>query len=88
MFILFLNFFLLLILARAIRLVDEHGHEVHDRFYRTGSVIDITCQISVIYLSILPSGLFDRKIDYYHKKLVWLKDGKLLPNNEINLKFK
>lgn len=36
-------------------MVDEHGHEVHDRYYKTGSEIDLTCQVAITYLSALPT---------------------------------
>lgn len=39
----------------AVRVVDEHGHEVHDRYYKTGSEIDLTCQVAITYLSALPT---------------------------------
>lgn len=41
--------------APAIRVVDEHGHEVHDRYYKMGSAIDLTCQVAVSFLSVLPT---------------------------------
>ncbi|XP_055676849.1 uncharacterized protein LOC129786070 isoform X2 [Lutzomyia longipalpis] len=43
------------VLAPAIRVVDEHGHEVHDRYYKMGSAIDLTCQVAVSFLSVLPT---------------------------------
>lgn len=42
-------------LAPAIRVVDEHGHEVHDRYYKMGSAIDLTCQIATTFLAVQPS---------------------------------
>ncbi|KAJ9600312.1 hypothetical protein L9F63_009388, partial [Diploptera punctata] len=28
-----------------LRVVDEHGHSVHDRYYKTGSTIELTCRV-------------------------------------------
>lgn len=41
--------------APAIRVVDEHGHAVHDRYYKMGSAIDLTCQIATTFLAVQPS---------------------------------
>lgn len=35
--------------------MDEHGHEVHDRYYKMGSAIDLTCQIATSFLAVQPS---------------------------------
>jgi hypothetical protein len=40
--------------APAIRLVDEMGHEVTDRYYKLGSSVDITCQVALSFLNTLP----------------------------------
>lgn len=40
--------------APAIRVVDEMGHDVNDRYYKLGSLIDISCQVAVSYLATLP----------------------------------
>lgn len=40
--------------APAIRLVDEMGHEVSDRYYKLGSSVDITCQVALTFLNTLP----------------------------------
>lgn len=42
------------ITAAAIRVVDEHGHEVYDRYYKVGSLIDLTCQVATSYLQTQP----------------------------------
>uniref|UniRef100_A0A336KZ36 CSON013583 protein n=1 Tax=Culicoides sonorensis TaxID=179676 RepID=A0A336KZ36_CULSO len=44
----------LTVLAPAIRVVDEMGHDVNDRYYKLGSLIDISCQVAVSYLATLP----------------------------------
>lgn len=31
------------------------GHDVNDRYYKLGSLVDITCQVAVSYLATLPS---------------------------------
>lgn len=36
-------------------MVDEHGHEVHDRYYKMGSAIELTCQIATTFLAVQPS---------------------------------
>lgn len=36
--------------APAIRVIDEQGHEVHDRYYKIGSTIDLTCQVATSFL--------------------------------------
>lgn len=41
--------------APAIRLVDEMGHEVSDRYYKLGSSVDITCQVALSFLNTIPS---------------------------------
>ncbi|CRK98027.1 CLUMA_CG011396, isoform A [Clunio marinus] len=45
----------LTVLAPAIRLVDEMGHEVSDRYYKLGSSVDITCQVALSFLNTIPS---------------------------------
>ena len=42
--------------APAIRLVDEMGHEVSDRYYKLGSSVDITCQVALSFLNTIPSS--------------------------------
>jgi hypothetical protein len=42
--------------APAIRLVDEMGHEVSDRYYKLGSGVDITCQVALTFLNTIPSS--------------------------------
>lgn len=41
---------MLYISAPAIRVIDEQGHEVHDRYYKIGSTIDLTCQVATSFL--------------------------------------
>lgn len=41
--------------APAIRLVDEMGHEVSDRYYKLGSSVDVTCQVALSFLNTIPS---------------------------------
>lgn len=31
-------------------MIDEQGHEVHDRYYKIGSTIDLSCQVATSYL--------------------------------------
>lgn len=38
------------LIAPALRVVDEQGYEVHDRYYKIGSTIDLTCQVATSYL--------------------------------------
>ncbi|XP_063709333.1 uncharacterized protein LOC134837871 [Culicoides brevitarsis] len=51
----------LTVLAPAIRVVDEMGHDVNDRYYKLGSLIDISCQVAVSYLATLPPAPSDNK---------------------------
>jgi hypothetical protein len=43
-------------LEPAVRLVDELGHAVSDRYYKLGSSVDITCQVALSFLNTLPSS--------------------------------
>lgn len=43
--------------APALRVVDEQGYEVHDRYYKIGSTIDLTCQIATSYLMNHSAGI-------------------------------
>lgn len=36
--------------APAIRVIDEKGHEVRDRYYKIGSTIELSCQVATSYL--------------------------------------
>ncbi|CAG9803862.1 unnamed protein product [Chironomus riparius] len=45
----------LTVLARAIRLIDEMGHEISDRYYKLGSSLDMTCQVALSFLNTLSS---------------------------------
>lgn len=31
--------------------MDEQGNEVHDRYYKTGSTIDLTCQVATTFIT-------------------------------------
>lgn len=46
--------FLLLATEPAVRIVDEMGYEFSDRYYKLGSTIEISCQVSTSYLATLP----------------------------------
>lgn len=45
----------LTVLEPAVRVVDEMGYEFYDRYYKLGSTIDISCQVSLSYLATLSS---------------------------------
>ncbi|XP_065082437.1 uncharacterized protein dpr18 [Ochlerotatus camptorhynchus] len=45
----------LTVLEPAVRVVDEMGYEFYDRYYKLGSTIDISCQVSLSYLATLPT---------------------------------
>lgn len=48
-----LNFFVFifsLYIAPAIRVIDEQGHEVRDRYYKIGSTIELSCQVATSYV--------------------------------------
>lgn len=36
--------------APAIRIVDEQGNEIRDRYYKIGSTIDLTCQVATAFI--------------------------------------
>ncbi|XP_071449940.1 uncharacterized protein [Hetaerina americana] len=52
------------VLAPELKVVDEHGHAVNDRYYKTGSTIELTCRVTNI---LTPSHV------------VWTKDDGPLP---------
>lgn len=37
--------------APAIRVVDEQGNEIRDRYYKIGSKIDLTCQVAIEFIT-------------------------------------
>ncbi|KAG8231318.1 hypothetical protein J437_LFUL011142 [Ladona fulva] len=47
-----------------LKVVDEHGHSVHDRYYKTGSTIELTCRVTNV---LVPSHV------------TWTKDDGPLP---------
>lgn len=47
----FFLLFLLAFAAPAIRVVDEQGYEIRDRYYKIGSTIDLSCQVALSYLN-------------------------------------
>ncbi|XP_055539778.1 uncharacterized protein LOC129726750 [Wyeomyia smithii] len=47
----------LTVLEPAVRIVDEIGYEFYDRYYKLGSTIDISCQVSLSYLATLPTRI-------------------------------
>ncbi|XP_055635386.1 uncharacterized protein LOC129775121 [Toxorhynchites rutilus septentrionalis] len=47
----------LTVLEPAVRIVDEIGYEFYDRYYKLGSTIDISCQVSLSYLATLPNDV-------------------------------
>uniref|UniRef100_A0A182R466 Ig-like domain-containing protein n=1 Tax=Anopheles funestus TaxID=62324 RepID=A0A182R466_ANOFN len=44
----------LTVLEPAVRIVDEMGYEFFDRYYKLGSTIEISCQVSTSYMASLP----------------------------------
>lgn len=38
-------------IAPAIRVVDEQGNEIRDRYYKIGSTIDLTCQVATTFIT-------------------------------------
>lgn len=40
-----------MITAPAIRVVDEQGNEIRDRYYKIGSKIDLTCQVATKFIT-------------------------------------
>lgn len=38
-------------LAPAIRVIDEQGNEIRDRYYKIGSTIDLTCQVATTFIT-------------------------------------
>jgi len=46
--------------------VDEQGHSVHDRYYKTGSTIELTCRVMTY------------NVETTTPQVTWSKDGKNL----------
>lgn len=46
--------------------MDEHGHSVHDRYYETGSTIELTCRVMTY------------NVQTTTPQVTWSKDGKNL----------
>jgi len=46
--------------------VDEQGHSVHDRYYKTGSTIELTCRVMTY------------NVHTTTPQVTWSKDGKNL----------
>jgi hypothetical protein len=63
------KFILLIFIAPDLKVVDEHGHSVHDRYYKTGSTVELTCRVmtSAEHPTISP-------------QMIWRKDGGILPD--------
>lgn len=40
-----------IVTAPAIRVVDEQDNEIHDRYYKIGSKIDLTCQVATKFIT-------------------------------------
>lgn len=43
--------------APAIRIVDEQGNEIRDRYYKIGSTIDLTCQVATAFIKNNSTGI-------------------------------
>ncbi|KAJ9585645.1 hypothetical protein L9F63_002565, partial [Diploptera punctata] len=56
----------LTVLAPELKVVDEHGHSVHDRYYKTGSTIELTCRVTTSVSQTSP-------------QVTWTKNGSRLP---------
>ncbi|XP_021928638.1 zwei Ig domain protein zig-8-like isoform X2 [Zootermopsis nevadensis] len=56
------------VLAPELKVVDEHGHSVHDRYYKTGSTIELTCRVITSAEQTASS------------QVTWTKDGSKLPD--------
>jgi hypothetical protein len=55
-------------IAPDLKVVDEHGHSVHDRYYKTGSTVELTCRVMIST---------DQKTS---PQITWRKDGSKLPD--------
>lgn len=53
--------------APAIRIVDEQGYEIRDRYYKIGSTIDLSCQVAVSYLNKNASSAPETSMPMPHK---------------------
>lgn len=81
----------LTVLARAIRLIDEMGHEISDRYYKLGSSLDMTCQVALSFLNTLSSSK-----KYSHNKITttvlpFINTNQIKKNIEsenLNIKWK
>lgn len=61
------------IAAPAIRVVDEQGNEIRDRYYKIGSKIDLTCQVATEFITKNSTNTVDTKfsllqrhVDVFH----------------------
>jgi len=52
--------------APDLKVVDEQGHSVHDRYYKTGSTIELTCRVMTY------------NVQTTTPQVTWSKDGKNL----------
>lgn len=56
------------VLAPDLKVVDEHGHSVHDRYYKTGSTVELTCRVMT------------STEHTTSPQITWRKDGNKLPD--------
>lgn len=81
------------------RVIDERGRLVHDRYYKTGSTIDLTCQVNKNFIELQISNLkkhlvrigskFDSKEltgTQILKYIVWKKDNDIIRDEVISNK--
>jgi hypothetical protein len=59
---------MLIFIAPDLKVVDEHGHSVHDRYYKTGSTVELTCRVMT------------STEHTTSPQITWRKDGSKLPD--------
>lgn len=55
--------------APAIRVVDEQGNEIRDRYYKFGSKIDLTCQVATNFITKNSTSTFESKFSLLQRQM-------------------
>lgn len=55
--------------APAIRVVDEQGNEIRDRYYKIGSKIDLTCQVATNFITKNATSTIESKFSHLQRHI-------------------